>query len=128
MSKILPYTNLVGLIGDLLAQGREQAGRAVNTILVQTYWQIGRHIVEFEQAGKATAQYGSEVLVQLARDLTQVHGKGFSRSNLVYMRKLYLAFPKREPQSHKLTWSHYYELLKSDTYMEIQIYQRQCEL
>jgi hypothetical protein len=52
MKEILPYNGLIQQIGDLLKTGREQSGRAVNTILVQTYWQIGKHIVEFEQGGK----------------------------------------------------------------------------
>ena len=66
-------------IGDLLQKGREQAGRAVNTILLQTYWHIGWHIVEFEQKGKAQADYGSELLERLSKDLTLEFGKGFSR-------------------------------------------------
>ena len=54
-------------------------------------------------------------LVKLSKDLTHTRGKGFSRSNLTYMRKLYLAFLKCETLSHKLTWSHYFELLKNET-------------
>ncbi|MBD0367965.1 MAG: hypothetical protein ICV53_17905, partial [Flavisolibacter sp.] len=46
MNELQPYTGLVSQIGELLQNARAQAGRAVNTILVQTYWQIGKHIVE----------------------------------------------------------------------------------
>ncbi len=63
-----------------------------------------------------------ELLVNLAKDLTARNGRGFSRSNLTYMRKFYLAFPKCEIVSHKLTWSHYFELLKCDDRMEFQFY------
>jgi len=59
MSKIVSnknYQTLKKEIGELLAKGREQAGRAVNTILSQTYWQIGRHIVEFEQGRSGGCQ------------------------------------------------------------------------
>ncbi|MDQ7796850.1 MAG: PDDEXK nuclease domain-containing protein [Spirochaetia bacterium] len=131
MSNDLPaphYQELKARIGELLRQGREQAGQAVNTILVQTYWQIGRHIVEFEQKGSAKAEYGTELLDRLSRDLTAEFGKGFSRSNLIYIRKLYLAFPKSETLSHELTWSHYFEILKADNDLEISFYTRQCEM
>jgi predicted nuclease of restriction endonuclease-like (RecB) superfamily len=134
-------------IGELLAHGRKQAGRAVNTILVQTYWHIGRHIVEFEQGGKEKSEYGSDLLNRLSKDLTLEYGKGFGRSNLFYMRKLYLAFPnggapshellniESEPAqsqnsgtlSHKLSWGHYYEILKAENDLEISFYTKQCE-
>lgn len=121
------YRQLKEQIGELLRLGRDQAAHAVNTILVQTYWHIGRHIVEFEQKGKIKAEYGSELLDRLSRDLTAEFGKGFSRSNLVYIRKFYLAFPKSETVSHQLSWSHYFEILKADNDLEINFYARQCE-
>jgi predicted nuclease of restriction endonuclease-like (RecB) superfamily len=121
------YSGLKTQISALLLLGREQAGRAVNTILVQTYWQIGRHIVEFEQSGKDKAEYGSELLDRLSRDLSLEFGKGFSRSNLIYMRKFFLAFQKSETLSHKLSWSHYFEILKADSELEISFYTKQCE-
>ncbi|WP_247232612.1 DUF1016 N-terminal domain-containing protein [Telluribacter sp. SYSU D00476] len=121
------YENLKQLIGELLRQGREQAGRAVNTILVQTYWHIGRHIVEFEQEGREKAGYGTDLLNNLSKDLTLTYGKGFGRSNLFYMRKLYLAFQNSGTLSHKLSWGHYYEILKADNPLEISFYARQCE-
>ena len=68
-----------------------------------------------------------ELLVNLAKDLTARNGRGFSRSNLTYMRKFYLAFPKCETVSHKLTWSHYFELLKCDDQMELQFYFHEAE-
>jgi predicted nuclease of restriction endonuclease-like (RecB) superfamily len=122
------YSSLKKEISQLLIAGREQAGRAVNTILVQTYWQIGRHIVEFEQGGEAKSEYGSNLLDRLSRDLTLEFGKGFSRSNLVYMRKLFISFPISETLSHKLSWSHYFEILKSDEPLEISFYVKQCEI
>lgn len=75
-----------------------------NTELLDANWQTGRYIVEFEQQGKIRAEYCKQLLVRLYHDLTVRRGKGFSRSNLTYMRKLYLVFPKSETLSHKLTW------------------------
>jgi len=121
------YQELKEQIGELLRRGREQAGRAVNTILVQTYWHIGRHIVEFEQKGNIKAEYGSELLDRLSRDLTAEFGKGFSRSNLFQMRQFYLKFPKIQTLSGQLTWSHYTEIIKADNDLEISFYAKQCE-
>ena len=78
-------------------------------------------IVEFEQGGNAKAKYGDKLLINLSKDLTRLKGKGFSRSNYTYMRKLYLVFPKCETLSHQLTWSHYFELLKCEDKLEMQL-------
>ena len=130
------YSTLISQIGDLLQQGRKQAAYAVNNILVQTYWQIGKYIVEYEQGGSKKSEYGSKLLDRLSKDLTLAYGKGFSRSNLIYIRKLYLSYQIGETVSHqskkpilstKLSWSHYFEILKADNELEISFYTRQCE-
>lgn len=121
------YSGLKSQISELLLLGREKAGRAINTVLVQTYWQIGRHIVEFEQNGKDKAEYGSELLDRLSRDLSMEFGKGFSRSNLFQIRQFYLKFPKIQTLSGQLSWSHYVEIIKSDQDLEIGFYTKQCE-
>ena len=86
-----------------------------------------RYIVEYEQAGYEKAEYGSETLQMLAKDLTNRYGTGFSRSNISRMRQLYLAYPKCATLSHKLSWSHYVELLKIDDPQERSFYLRECE-
>ena len=121
------YQQLVSNITSLWHQAKENAINAVNTELLDANWQTGKYIVEFEQGGKAKAEYGKQLLVNLSKDLTLRNGRGFSRSNLTYMRKFYLAFPKCETVSHKLTWSHYFELLKCDDQMELQFYFHQAE-
>ncbi|MBD3843275.1 MAG: DUF1016 domain-containing protein, partial [Campylobacterales bacterium] len=121
------YSQLISQIGELLTLGREKAAYSINTILVQTYWEIGRYIVEFEQNGNEKAEYGTQLFERLSSDLTKAYGKGFGRSNLLYMRKLYLTFPISGTLSHKLTWSHYYEILKSDSELEISFYVKQTE-
>lgn len=120
------YKELVNNISILWNNAKEKAITAVNTELLDANWQTGKYIVEFEQGGKARAEYGKQLLVNLARDLTRINGKGFNRSNLTYMRKLYLAFPKCGTLSHKLTWSHYYEILKCDDMIEMLFYLKQC--
>ncbi len=122
------YTTLVDQISDTYQQGRHSASVAVNTLLVETYWKIGRHIVEFEQGGKNKAEYGKALIANLARDLSVKFGKGFSRSNLIYMRLFYLEFPISEKPSHQLSWSHYVELLKITDKLERSFYLQQTLL
>jgi predicted nuclease of restriction endonuclease-like (RecB) superfamily len=121
------YPELVNQIGDLLKQGRQKVALSINTILVQTYWQIGRHIVEFEQGGSAKADYGTELVESLSKDLTLQYGKGFSRSNLFQIRLFYTKCPKIQTVSGKLSWSHYCEIIKADSDLELSFYTKQCE-
>jgi predicted nuclease of restriction endonuclease-like (RecB) superfamily len=119
------YVKLVSHISDLWDDARNKAFQAVNTSLLMANWHTGEYIVEFEQKGETRAKYGEALLVNLSKDLTRLKGRGFSRSNLSYMRKFYLAFPKCETVSHKLSWSHYFELLKCDDALEMQFYLNQ---
>jgi predicted nuclease of restriction endonuclease-like (RecB) superfamily len=122
------YEGLLQEIGVTLKTARQKAAQSINTILVHTYWIIGQYVVEFEQHGSEKADYGSGLLDRLSKDLSTLYGKGFSRSNVFYMRKLYLSFPNSETVSHYLTWSHYFEILKSDEPLEIAFYVRQTEI
>ncbi len=92
--KQLRYKNLIDQIGQLLNESRNKVAQTVNTILVQTYWTVGKYIVEYEQGGNENAEYGSQLLDQLAKDLSKRYGKGFSRSNAYQIRQFYLRFPK----------------------------------
>lgn len=80
------------------------ARKAVNIQLLKTNWEIGRYIVEFEQGGKEKAEYGESLLENLSRDLKLRHGKGFSLSNLIRIRQLYLAFPIYAALPHKFVF------------------------
>lgn len=120
------YRNLLEQISDTYTQGRTRAVQAVNGHITETYWQVGRHIIEFEQGGKARADYGKALLASLSKDLTLRHGKGFSRSNLTYMRLFYLRYPIGAKASHILSWSHYVELLKLDDELERGFYEKQA--
>jgi predicted nuclease of restriction endonuclease-like (RecB) superfamily len=120
------YQDLLEQISQIYIEGRIQAVEAVNIRLIETYWQVGQHIVEFEQGGKIRADYGKGLISSLARDLGIRHGKGFSRSNLIYMRLFYLRYPISQKPSHQLSWSHYVELLKIDDELERSFYEKQA--
>jgi DUF1016 N-terminal domain len=100
-------SSLLASLRDLITQARQQVLRHVDVVQVQTYWQIGRHIVEFEQGGQARAAYGKRLLPQLGQTLSREFGKGFDASNLRYMRLFYQAFPNCDALRHELSWTHY---------------------
>ncbi len=122
------YDSLVSQISDTYLQGKDNAVKAVNLEIVNTYWKVGEHIIEYEQNGKERAEYGSKLLEKLSKDLSLMHGKGFSVSNIQRMRQLYDEYPIYATLSHKLSWSHYVELLKIDDKLERSFYEKQSIL
>jgi len=94
MAKIIKHDNqFFAEIAELLTKARGNAYRVVNSVMVETYWNIGKRIVEQEQRGKERANYGEYLLVNLSRYLTDVFGKGFTEANIRNMRRFYQIFP-----------------------------------
>lgn len=122
------YKNLIDNIGTTLRRRRENAVKAINQELVAANWEIGKHIVEFEQGGKETAEYGSSLLSNLSKDLKLVYGKGFGKSNLYLFRKFYITYPIFQTLSGKLSWSHYAELLTVSDDKARSFYEKQAEM
>ena len=122
---IQKYSILVDRIGSTLKQARENAIHAVNTELVKANWEIGRHIVEFEQEGKEKAEYGSALLANLAKDLKNKYGNGFSKSNIYLCRQFYLKYSIFQTVSGKLSWSHYADLLTISDDLARSFYEKQ---
>ena len=87
------YDAMLNRVAALIDEARRASARVVNALMTATYWSVGRHIVEFELSGKRRAEYGEELLVRMAADLTSRFGRGFSRQNLQQMRQFYQAFP-----------------------------------
>jgi predicted nuclease of restriction endonuclease-like (RecB) superfamily len=105
---------LLASLRDLIAQARLAVARMANITQVQTYWEIGRHIVEFEQGGAHRAAYGKSLLATLAEALTRDFGKGYDATNLRHMRAFYLNFPIRDALRRELSWTHYRLLFRVD--------------
>ncbi len=95
------YNNLISRIAEILQEARTKVFREINRAQVLAYWAIGREIVEFEQKGKARAEYGEELLIKLSADLSAKFGRGFSAENLRLMRKFYLTYQKSKTLSWK---------------------------
>ena len=122
----IEYEQLLQRVGKTLHRGRQRVAAALKKDSVITYWEIGRDIIEYEHGGKEKADYGTNVLSRLARDLTERYGRGFSRSNVVYMRKLYMTYPNSQTLSDQLSFSHYIELLKIEDDLERSFYEKEC--
>jgi predicted nuclease of restriction endonuclease-like (RecB) superfamily len=119
------YRQLVSQISETLVHGQQKDVLAVNSFLVETYWKIGQYIVEYEQGGSEKAEYGKRLLEQLSKDLSLLHGKGFSLSNMKRMRQFYIAFSFSAEVPHQLSWTHFVELLKIDDPLERSFYLQQ---
>ena len=106
--------SLISDIRTIVEQGLQTAYRNVNRIIVHTYWQVGKRIVEEEQHGEARAEYGSNLIAMLAEVLSKEFARGFSARDLRNYRQLYLCFKDLEiwyTRVPNLTWSHYRTLL-----------------
>ncbi len=117
--------NLINDIKVLLHSARNSIYQTINTTMTQTYWEIGRRIVEEEQGGEKRAEYGKALIKKLSIELAQDFGKGFSVDNLENMRKFYLAYPKSETVSRKfkLSYSHYIFLTRMKNLDERNFYE-----
>ena len=111
MTNIIKKPLLDG-IKTLVHSSRHYLQQAVNTTMVQTYWNIGRLIVEDEQHGKQRAEYGKKQLAQIGEALTLEFGKGFDARNLRNMRQFYTAFPIWNAVRTELSWTHYRRLIR----------------
>jgi predicted nuclease of restriction endonuclease-like (RecB) superfamily len=98
-------------IKEILTSAREKAYKAVNFAMVEAYWNVGKLIVE-AQDGNERAEYGEELLKNLSTELTKELGKGFTATNLRYMRQFYIVFQKHHALRDELSWTHYRLLMK----------------
>lgn len=115
-------------IGNALAIGTQKARQELNTTMLKTYWEIGKLIVECEQSEGEKAEIGTALHTTLAIELADAFGKVFDGDTILLMRKLYLSFQMSGALSFKLTWSHYCEILKINSSLEIGFYTLQTEM
>ena len=91
--KLAPNNPMILEIRELLESARKNVAQQVNAQLLTTYWNIGRIIVEYEQQNQIRAEYGKQTLKEFLRKLTREFGKGFSVSNIQFMRRFYQSYP-----------------------------------
>ena len=119
------HADVYANIKTLMENARTDVAKQVNNILVKNYWEIGRIIVEDEQGHSDRAGYGKSLIADLSKKLTKEYGKGFSKSNLFYMRSFYLTYPIFQTLSGKLSWSHYLELLSIEDKSKRSFYEKE---
>ena len=90
-------------IKTVLDTARNNVARQVNNELLNTYWNIGRIICEYEQSNFVRADYGKQTLKALSKELTKEFGRGFSVSNIQFMRRFYQAYQIQQTASVKLS-------------------------
>lgn len=114
MSKIANQgaENIYQQIRAVLTEARSRAWQAVNSAMVQAYWNIGKLIVEEEQKGKTKAGYGEYLIKDLSARLSNEFGKGFDHSNVKNMRQFYQTFPIGDALRSQLSWTHYRLLMR----------------
>ena len=112
-------------IHTVLVKARQKAYSAINFAMVEAYWEIGRQIVE-AQGNDSRAEYGAGLIKYLAERLTREFGKGFTATNLKYMRQFYTIFPIGHTLCDQLSWSHYRLLMKIDNEPRREFYLKEC--
>ena len=121
---------LIEQIQTVLFESRKNVAKEVNTQLLQAYWNIGRLIIEYEQDNNIRAEYGKQTLKEISKTLTNKIGRGFSVSNLQFMRRFFQKYKMEHIQqtaSVKLSWSHYCELLTITDDKERSFYEKEAE-
>ena len=111
----IQHNSIYNSIKEIIILSRQRVYRIANSALLETYWQIGKLIIEDEQNGKSKAEYGKATLKNLAQQLTLEFGRGFDERNLNNMRAFYQAFPIWNALRTELSWTHYRLLSRLDS-------------
>lgn len=127
LDKTIDTVGLFEKIRDIIVNARKTVVKTLNIELLNSYWQIGRVIVENEQKGNLRAEYGKTLLIELSKKLSKELGRGFSRSNLQNMRAFYLNYQNSQTLSGELSWSHYCELLSISEEEKRLFYEKECK-
>lgn len=114
-------------IRNIMETARRNVAQEVNNELIVAYWKIGEIIVRYEQNDNIRAAYGKQTLKQLSKTLTTEFGKGFSISNIQFMRRFYQEYKIQQTLSVKLTWSHYCELLAISDKNKREFYEQEAK-
>ena len=112
-------------IKSILEQARNKVYKVANSTMVEAYWNIGRVIVE-KQGGSNKAEYGTALIKNLSKKMTKEFGKGFTTTNLKYMRQFYLTFQKSHALSDQLSWTHYRLLMRVENENARNFYIEEC--
>ncbi|MBR1685832.1 MAG: DUF1016 family protein [Clostridia bacterium] len=126
-NELIIQEEMISQIREIMINARKNVATQVNNEQLLAYWNIGRVIVEHEQVSDKRAEYGKSTLKQISKRLTKEFGRGFSVSNLQFMRRFYQTYQIQQTLSAKLSWSHYCELLIISDPDRRSFYEKECE-
>ena len=119
-------SKMIQEITSLVNEVKSNLSSEINKSIIYVYWNIGRIIVKHENEDNNRLEYGKEVLKGLSTELTKYLGKGYSVSNLKYMRTFFKAYPNYNELNEKLSWSHYCELMIIKDKAKRNFYEKEC--
>ena len=113
-------------ISAMVNEAKSNLAKEINKSITYVYWNIGRIIVKHENEDNNRLEYGKEVLKELSKELTKLLGKGYSLTNLTYMRWFYNVYPDYNMINESLSWSHYVELITIKDDAKRNFYEKEC--
>lgn len=113
-------------VKNIIETARDKVYHTANIEMLNSYWDIGREIIEEEQNGKERAEYGKYIIKNLSERLTKEYGQGYIEQNLRNMRQFYRIFPKRNALRSELTWTHYRTLMRVENEQARQFYMEEA--
>ena len=113
-------------ISAMVNEAKSNLAKEINKSITYVYWNIGRIIVKYENEDNNRLEYGKEVLKELSKELTKLLGKGYSLTNLTYMRWFYNVYPDYNMINESLSWSHYVELITIKDDAKRNFYEKEC--
>lgn len=125
-NELININKLVSNVNSIIERSKATIYKSINSEMVRAYFEIGREIVEEEQKGKDRADYGKNIIINLSKELTKQHGKGYSITNLWYFRQFYMAYQKIHSLRGELSWTHYRLLMKIDEDPKRSFYEVEC--
>ncbi len=108
------FQQLFDRVSSIIEEAKHKIAYSIDSTMVQSYWRIGKEIIEEEQRGQLRAEYGKSVIDNLARNLTKKYGKGFSTRNLWMIRQFYSTYPNVNALRAELSWAQYLLIMQID--------------
>jgi hypothetical protein len=120
------FQHLFDRISSIIEEAKYKIAYSIDNTMVQSYWRIGKEIIEEEQKGQLRAEYGKSIIDNLAKNLSKKYGKGFSTRNLWMIRQFYSTYPNLNALRAELSWTHYRLIMQIDDPAKRSFYEIEC--
>ena len=116
---LITYNKTDNVLNDskvIIESAQKAAYQAVNVLLVERNWLLGKRISEEFMTGDGKERYGKQIISELSKELTNLYGRGFDKVSIYRYVKFFQTFPEivstLSTQSPALSWSHYSVLIQ----------------